>query len=70
VKLIDRLLRRVGLARTSQSPFESYHFGTSLDGPRTVDVKFKKEFGGHRWRGAVDERYDVDRKEWTSWASY
>lgn len=61
MKLVDRMLKRVGLMRCSQNRLQSYSFGRSLNGPDTVDVVFKN---GTRFAGAIDPTYDVKNRKW------
>lgn len=52
--IIDRLLSRVGLMRTSQVPYESLEIEWKRDEPVHVDIKLKY---GRRVVGAVDPWY-------------
>lgn len=53
-KLIDRLLRRAGLMRTSQLACTSIEVTWKRDAPTHVDLRFKN---GQRVIGAVDPFY-------------
>lgn len=52
--IIDRLLSRAGLMRTSQVPYESLEIEWKRDEPVHVDIKLKY---GQRVVGAVDPWY-------------